>query len=106
MAQSRFRVVEDPDEPAPPPTAPNHGGGNDGRYDRLDERLRVVEGDVREIKTRLEAVATKIDIQRLESSIENFGSRLKIWLLGSSVTALVLVVGWLVTWVVRLMTTP
>ena len=93
MAQPpRLRAVEDPDEPAPPPSP---GGGNGGRYDRLDDRLRVVEGDVREIKTRLETVATKNDIDRLES-------KLKIWLSGSTVTALAMVIGWLVFWIVRL----
>jgi hypothetical protein len=86
--------VSDP-IPFPGPQRQVTGGNGDGRD--FDARLRTVEGDVREIKTRMETVATKSDIKELASSM-------KIWILSSSVVALVIVVGWLVTWIVRLST--
>lgn len=48
-----------------------------GRDDSWDARLRAVEGDVREIKTRIAESATKTDI-----------AHLKIWVLGGVITTL------------------
>ena len=62
----------------------------------VDTRLRAVELDVREIQTRLQACATKADIDRLDST-------LRIWLLSGAVSALLLIVGWLFVWIGRLM---
>ena len=42
-----------------PPHADTAGGGGNGRYDQIAERLRLVELDVREIKTDLKHVATR-----------------------------------------------
>ena len=81
--------------PFPGSQRPVAGGGGDGRD--FDGRMRSVEGDVREIKTRMETVATKSDIKELASSM-------KVWILSSSVVALVIIVGWLVSWIVRLST--
>lgn len=74
------------------------GGSGDGRDGReFDARLRVVEGDTREIKTRMNTVATKSDIKELASSM-------KIWVLSSSVAALVIVASLLVNWIMRITT--
>ena len=81
--------------PFPGPQRPVTGGsGNGGDF---DTRMRAVEGDVREIKTRMETVATKSDIRELASSM-------RVWVLSSTVVALVIVVGWLVNWIMRLTT--
>lgn len=61
-------------------------GGDD---DSWEARLRAVEGDVREIKTRMENSATKTDI-----------AYLKVWVLGGVITTL----GGIVTaflWLIR-----
>ena len=70
-------------------------GGRGGSGDGFDVRLRTVEGDVRDIKTDMKHVATKKDISDLGSSI-------RIWILSGTVAALVIVIGWLVGWVIRL----
>ena len=95
------------------------GGGRSGDGGDLDARLRLVEGDLREFKTRMDTVATKSDIKDLaattksdikdlaattKSDIKDLAATMKIWILSSTVVALVIVVGWLVTWVVRLAT--
>ena len=93
--QSRsLRAVEDPDEPAPPL---NTSGGNGGRYDRLEERLRNVELDVREIKTRTENSATKQDLKLATANLQK-------WALGGAFGGVAAVLGWLVYWVIRTMT--
>ena len=84
------------------------GGGRSGDGGDLDARLRLVEGDLREFKTRMDTVATKSDIKDLaattKSDIKDLAATMKIWILSSTVVALVIVIGWLVTWVVRLTT--
>ena len=45
----------------------------------------------------MELVATKSDIKELAATV-------KVWILSSTVVALVIVVGWLVNWIVRLST--
>ena len=70
------------------------GSGDGGG---IDARLRSVEGDIREIRARMESVATKEDIVKLSSSM-------KVWILSSTVTGLVIIVGWLVLWIIRLAT--
>ena len=55
------------------PRARVDGGGNDS----WEPRLRAVEGEVREIRTRMENSATKTDI-----------AHLKIWVLGGVITTL------------------
>ena len=72
-------------------------GGTGGNDQGFDARLRTVEGDLREIKTDMKHVATKKDISDLGSSI-------RIWILSGTVATLVIVIGWLVGWVIRLAT--
>ncbi len=70
------------------------GNGGGGRYDRLEERIRILEGDVREIKTRMESVATKSDV---DVAI----AKLKTWAMGGSLVGTIAVIGWLVYALVR-----
>ena len=62
------------------PQARVDGGGNDS----WEPRLRAVEGDVREIRTRMEKMATQTDIAHLKMDI----AHLKIWVLGGVITTL------------------
>ena len=62
------------------PQARVDGGGNDS----WEPRLRAVEGDVREIRTRMEESATHTDIAHLKTDI----AHLKIWVLGGVITTL------------------
>ena len=72
------------------------GNGNGGRYDRLEERLRVVEGDIREIRTRIENVATKDDIKLAIATMRN-------WALGGWAATSLVVIGWLIYALVRVL---
>ena len=49
------RAVDDPPRQDPQ----SNGGNGGGRYDELADRLRLVELDVREIKTDMKHVATR-----------------------------------------------
>ncbi len=71
-AESRLRLVGETKR-----EVSSTGNGNGGRYDRLDERLRVVEGDLREVKADMKHVATKADV-----------SNLRNWMLGGVITGL------------------
>ena len=70
------------------------GNGGGGRYDRLEVRIRALEGDVREIKTRIENVATKSDIDVAVAKV-------KTWAMGGSLVGTIAVIGWLVFALVR-----
>ena len=60
-----------------------------GRDDSWDARLRAVEGDVREIKTRIEESATKTDIAYVKThDLKTDIAHLKIWVLGGVITTL------------------
>ena len=80
--RGHLRAVDDPPRDD---TQHGGGGGNGGRYDVLAERVRLVELDIRDIKTRMETVATKSDIDKL-----------KIWALVGGLIGAVAVIGWLV----------
>ena len=90
-------LIPFPKAPIPFPRAERRVEGGVGYGRGIDARLRAVEGDIREIRTQMESVATKADIGELSSSM-------KVWILSSTVAALALVVGWLVFWIVRLAT--
>lgn len=60
----------------------------------MEARLRVLEGDFREIKARIEHVATGGDV---EIAI----AKLKMWAMGGCITGTMAVVGWLVFALVR-----
>lgn len=64
-------------------------GGNGGSN---DARIRAIELDVREIKTRTENMATKNDIDKL-----------KLWVAGSALFGALSIIGWLVVLVSRLL---
>jgi hypothetical protein len=51
----------------PQQTVPPSDGGDGGD---LDRRLREVEFDVREIKTKMDQLATKEDIEKVRTAIE------------------------------------
>ena len=57
-----------------------------------DRRLRDLELDVREIKTRMENVATANDIDKL-----------KLWAAGGALVGTLSIIGWLVVWISRLL---
>ena len=99
-----------------PSTSSNGGNGGDD----FEQRLRRVELDVREIKTRTENIATKQDIEiaveKLKTRTENIATKqdieiavekLKRWAITAVASAAVsfglTVIGWLVLWIVRLM---
>lgn len=65
-------------------------GGNGGGSN--DRRLRDLELDVREIKTRMENVATANDIDKL-----------KLWAAGGALVGTLSIIGWLVVWISRLL---
>ena len=79
-----------------PPRNQQTFGGGPGNGD-LESRLRVVEGDVREIKVRTEKVATTDDLDKLWGKI-------RLWIVTGSFIASVVVIGWLVDWIIRLST--
>ena len=90
MSATRYPVaVEDPGRDVAKDT-----GNGGGRFDRLEERIRALEGDVREIKTRMENIATKSDV---DIAI----AKLKAWAMGGSLVGTVAVIGWLVFALVR-----
>lgn len=65
-------------------------GGNGGSSN--DQRIRDIELDVREIKTRMENVATTNDI-----------AKLKLWAAGGALVGTLAIIGWLVMWISRLL---
>lgn len=73
-------------------------GGDGGPYDRLDARLRAVEIEVGGIKVTMRDVATKHDI---DLAVEKLKNRIMV---GATIGTLA-VIGWLVTWIIRLSTT-
>ena len=75
-------------QPVPP------GDGGDGRD--LERRLRAVELDVREIKTRIEHVATKEDLEKVKVLIEKKDAANSKWFLGITIGAVVTVLAALV----------
>ncbi len=79
----------------PGPQRSLQGGSGDGGG--IEARLRAVEGDIREIRALMKSVATKEDIVELSSSM-------KVWILSSTVAGLLIIVGWLVLWIIRLAT--
>ena len=94
MTPAPLRVVRE-NEAGREVSSPGNGG-NGGRYDRLEERLRVVEGDIREIKTRIENVATKDDIKLAVATMRN-------WALGGWAATSVVVIGWLIYALLRVL---
>ena len=62
-----------------------NGGTGGGRF---DDRLRAVELDVREVRTKMQDVATKSDV---DIAI----GKLKIWALIGCVIGTIAVIGWL-----------
>ena len=79
-------------------------GTGDGGGPDLDARLRTVEGDVREIKTRMEEIATKKDISLLQKDLGLLKKDIRIWILSGSTVTLLIIIGWLVNWIIRLST--
>lgn len=77
-----------------------------GRIQDHENRLRVIEGDVREIKTELRHMATKEDISSLKELISAREARLLRWLMGLCVTALVSIALALVSTIVVLLRNP
>ena len=67
------------------------GSGNGGN---LNDRLRQVEGDIREIKARIEKVATTDDIEIATGKV-------KVWALTGALVGTMAIIGWLVFFVVR-----
>ena len=67
-------------------------GGNGGGS--IDERIHAIELDVLEIRTRMENVATKNDIDRL-----------RLWAAGGALAGALAIIGWLVVWISRLLAT-
>lgn len=65
------------------------GGGNGGSS---DERLRALEGDVREIKTTLK----KLDDFPTKAEITNEIYKLKIWATMGALIGSIAIIGWLV----------
>lgn len=70
------------------------GDGGDGR--EIERRLRAVELDVREIKTRLDHVATKEDLEKVKSLIEKKDAANSKWFLGITIGGIVTVLAALV----------
>lgn len=72
-------------------------GAGDGDGTDIDARLRAVEHAVGDIKSRMGEVATKTDLSLLQKDI-------RIWILTGSAITLLVIIGWLVSWVIRLST--
>ena len=70
------------------------GDGGDGG--EIERRLRAVELDVREIKTRLSHVATKEDLEKVKALIEKKDAANSKWFLGITIGAVVTVLAALV----------
>ncbi len=68
-------------EPIPFPRQPRVTGGNGGNSN--EDRIRELELDVREIKTRMEGLATKTDIGTLRN-----------WILGGVIAGLLAFIWW------------
>ena len=51
--------------------------GVEGRLTGVEGRLTVVEGDVREIKVRMDGLATKEDLQKLEGEVHGIKVQMK-----------------------------
>ena len=89
MNAQRFPVgVEDTGRDA----ANDAGSGSVGGD--FDARLRAVELDVREIKTRIESIATKSDVDIATAKLQR-------WAMGGSLVGTIAVIGWLVFALVR-----
>ena len=69
---------------------PGDGGGD------LERRLRAVELDVREIKTRMDHVATKEGLEKIKGLIEKKDAANSKWFLGITIGAVVTVLAALV----------
>ena len=82
-------VLPMPQQRAVPP-----GDGGDGG--EVERRLRAVELDVREIKTRLDHVATKEDLEKVKALIEKKDAANSKWFLGITIGAIVTVMAALV----------
>ena len=72
-------------------------GGNGGSSN--EDRIRELELDVREIKTRMEGLATKTDIATLRTRMEGLATKtdiatLRNWILGGVIAGLLAFIWW------------
>ena len=77
------------ERPGEPYSARDSGSGNGGRYDDHEKRLRVVETATTRIETRMENLATKVDVEGVKTLINQKESSMQRWLIGILVVALV-----------------
>lgn len=80
MSQSQLRVVPDPDTVADP-------GGGSGGDDGIEGRLRNLEQQITEVRTRLEYLPTKEDLEGVKTLIAEKESRMLKWLVGTIIAA-------------------
>lgn len=65
------------------------GSGNGGRFDDHEQRLRVLETAATRIETRMENLATKLDVEGLKTLINEKEASMQRWLIGILLTAIV-----------------
>ena len=89
MPQSQIRVVSDPDTAADP-------GGGGGGDDEIKGRLRNLEQQITEVRTRLEYLPTKADLEGVKTLIAEKESRRLKWLVGTMIVAAATIVAALI----------
>ncbi len=78
--QSQLRVVPEPDTAADP-------GGGGGGDDGIEGRLRSLEQQITEVRTRLEYLPTKEDLEGIKTLIAEKESRMLKWMVGIMIAA-------------------
>lgn len=89
MSQSQLKVVPEPDTAADP-------GGGGGGDDGIEGRLRGLEQQITEVRTRLEYLPTKEDLEGVKTLIAEKESRMLKWLVGTMIVAAATIVAALI----------